>query len=252
MGARRVDGILMERVADELLAVKPGTSEAHALNQSVAAVYELCDGQTSKSEMAAEVRRRTGLPDDMEIVDLALAEHRRCRIGDAGHARASAKPDTARADSPAGSVVDRGDDAAGRRDNSLVTGSGTDLTRSNADTYTDPYANTDPDADADHGAASAYTNTHTHTDSNADADAYSNADADTGLIGSDRQSPTSAGRRNHQEYRSCHGTIAGVCVTPPPRVGYAGWARSPSNGGAARPDDSGHSRSQEYASGETG
>ena len=74
MGARRVDGILMERVADELLAVKPGTSEAHALNQSVAAVYELCDGQTSKSEMAAEVRRRTGLPDDVEIVDLALAE----------------------------------------------------------------------------------------------------------------------------------------------------------------------------------
>ena len=33
-----------------------------------------CDGQASKSQMAAEIRRRTGLPADEEIVDLALAE----------------------------------------------------------------------------------------------------------------------------------------------------------------------------------
>jgi hypothetical protein len=34
----------------------------------------LCDGRTSKSEMAAEIHRRTGLPADEEIVDLALSE----------------------------------------------------------------------------------------------------------------------------------------------------------------------------------
>ena len=74
MTARRVEGVHLEHAADEILALSTATSEAHALNQSAAAVYELCDGQASKSQMAAEIRRRTGLPADEEIVDLALAE----------------------------------------------------------------------------------------------------------------------------------------------------------------------------------
>jgi hypothetical protein len=39
----------------------------------------LCDGTVSKSEMTARLQRRTGLPADEEIVDLALAE-----LADAG------------------------------------------------------------------------------------------------------------------------------------------------------------------------
>jgi outer membrane biosynthesis protein TonB len=74
MTAKRVEGVHLEHAADEILVMKPGTLEAHALNQSAAAVYELCDGKTSKSDMAAAIRRRTSLPADEEIVDLALAE----------------------------------------------------------------------------------------------------------------------------------------------------------------------------------
>lgn len=74
MTARRVEGVHLEHAADEILAVKLATSEAHALNQSAAAVYELCDGRSSKADMAGEIRRRTGLPADEAIVDLALAE----------------------------------------------------------------------------------------------------------------------------------------------------------------------------------
>jgi hypothetical protein len=74
MTARRVEGVHLEQASDEILVMKMATSEAHALNQSAAAVYELCDGKASKSEIAAEIRRRTGLPADEEIVDLALAE----------------------------------------------------------------------------------------------------------------------------------------------------------------------------------
>jgi hypothetical protein len=74
MAARRVEGIQIERAADEILALKEGSLEAHAINQSAATVYDLCDGNTSKAEMAAEVHRRTGLPADEEIVDLALSE----------------------------------------------------------------------------------------------------------------------------------------------------------------------------------
>jgi Coenzyme PQQ synthesis protein D (PqqD) len=72
--ARRVEDVQIERAADEILVMKEGSLEAHALNQSAAAVYELCDGNASKSEMAAEIHRRTGLPADEEIVDLALSE----------------------------------------------------------------------------------------------------------------------------------------------------------------------------------
>jgi hypothetical protein len=74
MAARRVEAVHIERAADEILALKEGSLEAHAINQSAATVYDLCDGNTSKAEMAAEIHRRTGLPADEEIVDLALSE----------------------------------------------------------------------------------------------------------------------------------------------------------------------------------
>lgn len=79
MGARRADGVRVERAADEILALKAGTLEAHALNQSAAVVFDLCDGTVSKSEIALEIQRRTGLPADEAIVDLALAD-----LADAG------------------------------------------------------------------------------------------------------------------------------------------------------------------------
>jgi SAM-dependent methyltransferase len=74
MTATRVEGVHLEHAADEILVMKTATSEAHALNQSAVTVYNLCDGKTSKSEIAAEICRRTHLPADEEIVDLALDE----------------------------------------------------------------------------------------------------------------------------------------------------------------------------------
>ena len=74
MTAQRVDGLLVERSGDELLVHRESTDEAHALNETAAIVFDLCDGATSQVEMAAEVARRTGLPADENIVDLALAE----------------------------------------------------------------------------------------------------------------------------------------------------------------------------------
>jgi len=79
MGAKRVDGLLIERPEGELLVLKESTLEAHALNETAAIVFDLCDGETSRAVMAAEVARRTGLPADESIVDLALAE-----LADAG------------------------------------------------------------------------------------------------------------------------------------------------------------------------
>jgi hypothetical protein len=74
MGAKRIEGLLIERLEDELLVVNEATQEAHALNETAAIVFELCDGETSRAAMAAEVARRTGLPADESVVALALAD----------------------------------------------------------------------------------------------------------------------------------------------------------------------------------
>ena len=79
MAARHVEGLLIERPAGELLVLKPSTNEAHALNETAAIVFDLCDGRTTRAAMVAEVARRTGLPSDESIVDLALTE-----LSDAG------------------------------------------------------------------------------------------------------------------------------------------------------------------------
>ena len=74
MGAKRVDGLLIERVDGEVLVVNESSHEAHALNESAAIVFDLCDGSMSRAAMAAEVARRTGLPADESVVDLALTD----------------------------------------------------------------------------------------------------------------------------------------------------------------------------------
>ena len=74
MAATRVEGLLIERVDGELLVVRESSQEAHALNETAAIVFDLCDGSTSRAAMTAEVARRTGLPAEESVVDLALAE----------------------------------------------------------------------------------------------------------------------------------------------------------------------------------
>ena len=59
MIARRLEGVQIEHAADEILAMRTANSEAHALDQSAAAVYDLCDDNTSKSKIVAEIHWRT-------------------------------------------------------------------------------------------------------------------------------------------------------------------------------------------------
>ena len=74
MAARRVEGLQIERAADEILALKPGAARSHALNQTAAVIFDMCDGTHSKAEMAIAIKHHTGLPADEMVVDLALDE----------------------------------------------------------------------------------------------------------------------------------------------------------------------------------
>ena len=79
MAARRVEGLQFERVADEILAVKPASLEAHGAEPERCRRLRPVRRQDLGSDMAAAIQRRTGLPADEEIVELALAE-----LADAG------------------------------------------------------------------------------------------------------------------------------------------------------------------------
>jgi hypothetical protein len=74
MIARRNDGLLSEQVDNELLVFNHATDEGHALNEAAAIVFRLCEGNTDRETMAAQLSKNTGLPNDPIIVDLALAE----------------------------------------------------------------------------------------------------------------------------------------------------------------------------------
>ena len=73
-GGQQVEGLLVEEIDGEVLVVNSATNEAHALSGASAAVFALCDGATTRAEMATLVAVQTGLPVDPAIVDLALAE----------------------------------------------------------------------------------------------------------------------------------------------------------------------------------
>jgi PqqD family protein of HPr-rel-A system len=70
----RVDDLVTERVEGELLVYSRRTGETHALNETAAIVFELCDGATARPAIAEEVARRSGLPPDEDIVELAFAD----------------------------------------------------------------------------------------------------------------------------------------------------------------------------------
>jgi hypothetical protein len=76
MYPKRVDGLLSEAVDNELLVFNRATDEAHALNGTAAAVFNLCDGTTDRVAMATVLAADFGLPNDQAVVDLALSELR--------------------------------------------------------------------------------------------------------------------------------------------------------------------------------
>ena len=79
MVALRREGLVVEAVHDEVLVFNPGRSEATALNQSAARVFELCDGTNSVESMKAALDAVGLGPSSDDAVWLALSE-----LADAG------------------------------------------------------------------------------------------------------------------------------------------------------------------------
>jgi hypothetical protein len=77
-----VDGLLVERVEAEHLVYRSDSTDAAALNEAAAAVFELCDGTRDVDGIVAALRERgTGI--DRDAVLLALRELDEARLIDA-------------------------------------------------------------------------------------------------------------------------------------------------------------------------
>ncbi len=76
--ARRA-GLIVEELDDETLVYDAKTHEAHCLNRSAALVWRSADGATPVPEIAARLRE-VGLPDDENVVWMALGRLRKANL----------------------------------------------------------------------------------------------------------------------------------------------------------------------------
>ena len=74
--ARR-EGIIRKEVDGELLVYDLERNKAHCLNESAAAIWNLCDGRTSIKEIAASLTKEVGTTVDERVVWLGLKALRR-------------------------------------------------------------------------------------------------------------------------------------------------------------------------------
>ncbi len=91
---RRIDTVHVESLGDELCVYDWQQKKVHTLNATAATVWNMCDGQTSPSEMAAELARRTeGLTPAQaeEVVWLTLKKLERAGLLQAPVVKASGR-----------------------------------------------------------------------------------------------------------------------------------------------------------------
>jgi len=71
--ARR-DGLVVRELPDEIVVYDTERHEAHCLNETAAAVWRHCDGETSPTEISFRLAREFATPVEEDVVWLALEE----------------------------------------------------------------------------------------------------------------------------------------------------------------------------------
>ena len=87
----RASGLVVRKLADEVLVYDLERHRSHCLNPTAALVWDMCDGQTTLGEMARRLGERLNAAVDEQLVGLALAQLERRRLlcgGRAPRARA--------------------------------------------------------------------------------------------------------------------------------------------------------------------
>jgi hypothetical protein len=66
-----MQGVTLRRSADEIMLYDPVQDRIHMINDTAAAIWDLCDGETDPDEMDAAICQLTGLPDAVVEEDVA-------------------------------------------------------------------------------------------------------------------------------------------------------------------------------------
>ena len=82
MPSARDEQLVVEELTEETLVYDLERHRAHCLNKTSALVWRMCDGRTTVAAVARALENDLGLPDDEEIVWLALDRLRRAKLLD--------------------------------------------------------------------------------------------------------------------------------------------------------------------------
>lgn len=72
--AAREDGLIMQKMVDEVLIYDQQRHKAHCLNQTAALVWQSLDGKSTASQIAARLSQQQGVAVSAAVVQLAVAE----------------------------------------------------------------------------------------------------------------------------------------------------------------------------------
>ena len=87
----RTRGVIVEHLADEVLVYDLERDRAHCLNQTAARVWEMCDGQKSVTQIAAEIDAKAESQASEEVVWLAVEQLSRAGLMEGKVKRAGEK-----------------------------------------------------------------------------------------------------------------------------------------------------------------
>jgi hypothetical protein len=68
----RKEGLVIQRVADEVLVYDKDRNKAHCLNETAAAVWKHCDGKTTVEEMTSLLEKQLEVPVDEAVLGFGL------------------------------------------------------------------------------------------------------------------------------------------------------------------------------------
>lgn len=72
--AAREDGLIMQKVADEVLVYDQQRHKAHCLNQTAALVWRSLDGKSTASQIATRLSQQQGVAVSAAVVQLAVSD----------------------------------------------------------------------------------------------------------------------------------------------------------------------------------
>lgn len=85
----RKEGLVIQRVEEEVLVYDQDRHKAHCLNQTAAAVWKHCDGKTTVDEISRLLEKQLGIPVEKNVLEFGLDQLEKAQLLVAPMSRAS-------------------------------------------------------------------------------------------------------------------------------------------------------------------